>query len=158
MKKSLLVAVTAAVALVAGGSAASADTTSKTLPPAAAKALKSVQLKDVANPGTNTLRVYGADRYATAVAVSQTMWSQDNAGAVFLATGTTFPDALSAAASTGQLGPVLLTKSDALPEVTRAEIERLHPCVIVVVGGSDVVSDAVAAQADALTDPALCES
>ena len=43
-------------------------------------------------------------------------------------------------------GPVLLTRRDRLPSVTVDELNRLRPQQIVVVGGPDVVSEAVAAR------------
>jgi hypothetical protein len=62
----------------------------------------------------------------------------------FIATGANFPDALAGAAAAGVLGgPVLLTTRDSLPAVTAAELARLRPARIVVLGSSGVVSDAV---------------
>ena len=39
--------------------------------------------------------------------------------------------------------PLLLVQPDALPEYTRAELERLAPAIVYVLGGSAVVSEAV---------------
>jgi len=73
---------------------------------------------------------------------------------VFVATGTNFPDALSAAAAAAKLGgPLLLTAPNALPKDVAAEIQRLRPAKIVVVGGSAVVSDAVKNSLAALVKP-----
>jgi putative cell wall-binding protein len=91
---------------------------------------------------TKVLRLAGADRYATAVAISK----QYSAGVdvVYIATGANYPDALSAApAAAAQGGPLLLTPAKTLPSNVKAEIVRLKPKAIVVVGGSAVVSKAV---------------
>ena len=90
--------------------------------------------------GTVT-RVSGADRYDTAVALSQSLTSSEFG---FVATGQDWPDALGAAALAGHLNsPVLLTRATALPGVTTGELERLEPPHLRVVGGSAVVQDGV---------------
>lgn len=90
------------------------------------------------------VRLSGADRYATAAAVSQ--WAfPAGVPVAYVATGTSYPDALAggpAAARGG--GPMLLTTRDALPGATAAELERLQPGRIVVLGGTSAVSNAVA--------------
>ncbi|HET6380774.1 MAG TPA: cell wall-binding repeat-containing protein [candidate division Zixibacteria bacterium] len=88
-------------------------------------------------------RLAGADRYATAVEVSRAAFG-DGAPVAFLATGAAFPDALVAgppAALRG--GPILLTKPTELPAVVRAELLRLQPTQVHVLGGTGAVSDAV---------------
>ncbi len=106
--------------------------------------------------GTNAVRVWGEDRYETAVAISQAVWNTEDAAAVFLATGSNFPDALAGAASTLVAGPILLTLRDSLPQVTANEIARLQPCFIIALGGSAAISDAVINHARSLTQ-AQCE-
>lgn len=87
-------------------------------------------------------RVAGANRYATAVEISQAY--EPGVETVFLATGENFPDALTAASRAGSLeGPVLLTRSDHLPSWTRDELERLDPEQVIVVGGLSAVSQDV---------------
>ncbi|WKZ83493.1 MAG: cell wall-binding repeat-containing protein [Acidimicrobiia bacterium] len=72
--------------------------------------------------------------------------SPDPRGAdvVYIATGTNFPDALGAgpAAALGN-GPILLVQTDAVPSQTTAELNRLKPRLIVIVGGTAVVSTSV---------------
>lgn len=90
-------------------------------------------------------RIWGEDRYGTAAAVSAT-WAPD-VDVVYVATGGTYPDALPAAARAGMDdAPVLLTRPGSLPTVTRAELERLMPQEIVVLGGDKAVNPAVEAQ------------
>jgi putative cell wall-binding protein len=88
-------------------------------------------------------RIAGSDRYAVAVAISQRAFS-GRADVVYVATGGNYPDALSAAPAAVKEGaPLLLTKPDDLPDDVRAEIMRLQPKKIVVVGGSKSVSPLV---------------
>ncbi len=95
----------------------------------------------------NVTRVAGANRYATSAAVSQSAYSP-GVSVVYLANGLNFPDALSGAASAGSLGaPVLLTNPHDLPSVIAAELARLKPKKIVVLGGPGAVSDYVLFQA-----------
>lgn len=85
-------------------------------------------------------RIAGPDRYATAVAISQTSHA-DGSEKLFIASGENFPDALAAGAAAGRLGaPVLLTKQASLPERVEQEIRRLNPAEIVVVGGENAIS------------------
>ncbi len=95
-------------------------------------------------------RLGGADRYATAVAVSAATYAPGVA-VVYLATGAGFADALSGAPAAGmQEGPVLLVTKTAIPAVVIAELIRLHPARIVILGGTGVVSDAVRTLVDGL--------
>ena len=91
-------------------------------------------------------RLFGANRYATAAQISANAFPR-GVPVAFIATGTNFPDALSGVAAAGASGgPVLLTTPTSIPADTAAELARLAPGRIVVLGGSGVVSDAVAAQ------------
>ena len=90
-----------------------------------------------------TVRVAGADRYATAVVVSQRVFTA-GADVVFITTGLAFPDALAAGAAAGSLGgPVLLVQPDFIPESVRWELTRLAPTQIVIVGGTAVVGSSL---------------
>ncbi|MGZ6344342.1 MAG: cell wall-binding repeat-containing protein [Candidatus Limnocylindrales bacterium] len=98
------------------------------------------------------LRYGGSDRYDTAAALvdpARTPMGQANnydpgVGGVFIATGTNFPDALSAAPVAGAQGwPLLLVQPGAIPAPVDAALKNLQPQSIVVLGSSAVVSDAV---------------
>ncbi|WP_022891191.1 cell wall-binding repeat-containing protein [Agromyces subbeticus] len=90
-----------------------------------------------------TERLEGVDRYATAVAISEASYP-GGAPVVYIASGTEFADALAAApAAAHKGGPMLLTAADVLPEATAAEIRRLAPQQIVVVGGDGAVGASV---------------
>ncbi|MBW3664468.1 MAG: cell wall-binding repeat-containing protein [Actinobacteria bacterium] len=91
-------------------------------------------------------RIGGSDRYATAAAVVADAFP-DTVEVVYLATGREFPDALAGAAAATRVGaPVLLTDGTWLPAATLAELARLRPSIIKVLGGPQAVSDAVLAQ------------
>lgn len=92
---------------------------------------------EVPSPTTVT-RISGADRYKTAVAISQA--HAPGVDTVYLATGTDYPDALAVAAKAASAGsPVLLTRPDTLPSSTAQELTRLQPRQVVVVGGETAV-------------------
>jgi putative cell wall-binding protein len=91
-----------------------------------------------------TARAGGPTRYETAVAASAHTFAANFGGTVHLATGLDFPDALGASAATRGEGPVLLVPRSSLPTAVRDELIRLKPTKVVIVGGSDVVTDAVA--------------
>ncbi len=64
---------------------------------------------------------------------------------VYIATGSNYPDALSASAIAGaQGGPLLLVPNGSIPTVVWNELVRLQPKKIVIAGGADVVSESVA--------------
>jgi putative cell wall-binding protein len=95
-------------------------------------------------------RLAGSNRYATAVEISQ--YGFDGVSSeVVIATGTGFADAVAGGPAAVALNaPVLLTDPDGLPGVVAAEVTRLRPSRIVVVGGTAAVSDTVFAQLEAL--------
>lgn len=91
-------------------------------------------------------RLSGDNRYATSVEISQSAFP-GRAPVVYLASGTSFPDGLSAGpAAAHQGGPVLLTPRSAVPQVVLDEIRRLNPARVVIVGGTPSVSAHVASQ------------
>lgn len=97
-----------------------------------------------------TSRVSGADRFATSAALSAATFTA-RAGSAYIASGTTFPDALAGgplAAATDS--PVLLVQHDAIPAEIAAELRRLDPARIVVLGGTNAVSQSVYTQLRAI--------
>ena len=86
-------------------------------------------------------RVGGADRYATAALLSQQMSGADT---VFLATGSKFPDAITAG-SVGALAnaPILLTAKDSIPAPTNSALNRIGPSRVVILGGTSVIAASV---------------
>lgn len=94
-------------------------------------------------PVNKVTRIAGANRYATAVALSQAAYQQ--ADVVLLANGTNPVDGLVAGPLAIALdAPILLSESDSLNSLTRAEIERLQAKQIIIIGGNLAISQAVA--------------
>lgn len=93
-----------------------------------------------------TTRVAGLDRFATAAALSQRAYPA-GAAIAYVAAGDSTPDALAGAAAAAHgRGPLLLVDRSGLPAVTAAELGRLRPTSVVVVGGEAAVAPAVAEQ------------
>ena len=96
-----------------------------------------------ATPKPTTTRISGADRYEAAVNVSKAAYPE-TAPVVYVVTGANYPDALSAGPAPGsEGGPLLLTTTESLLPAVAAEIKRLQPDKIVVVGGPNSVSPKV---------------
>ncbi len=89
-------------------------------------------------------RISGADRYATAVAISE---RYDSEGTVFIVSGTNYPDALALGPLARALrGAILLVERDTIPDAVRQELQRLRPHSIRIVGGGSAVSAEVEAE------------
>lgn len=101
-------------------------------------------------------RISGADRYATAVEITQTVVPGPgtvSVPVVYLASGESFPDALAAGPAASHLGGVvLLTARDSLPAIVATELDRLNPDRIVIAGGTSAISAAVEAAVTAFVD------
>ena len=98
-------------------------------------------------------RVAGTDRIATAVAVSQDSFPAGNAGAVVLARGDDYPDALvGGPLAAAKNAPLLLTEGSTLPAATASEIKRVLPAggTVYVLGGTSAVPATVASQLTSL--------
>lgn len=92
------------------------------------------------------IRIAGADRYQTAADISAAAFSP-GVPVAFVATGQQFPDALTASALGARVGgPVLLTTANTVPAVTIAELQRLRPGEIDILGGAGAVSATVEAE------------
>ena len=91
--------------------------------------------------GFTTVRLSGPDRYATAVAVAQALGSP---GTVFLASGTNFPDALSAGAAAAHVGGVVLLTDGATQSPTTAAYLAQHPqATLYAIGGPAALASPV---------------
>ena len=101
--------------------------------------------------GATVERIAGTNRYDTAADVSLRFAA--NRPFVFIASGTGFPDALSAGPAASLLNvPILLTEQGTLPAETKTALNRLTPATIYVVGGTGVVSESVRNALAAYTD------
>ncbi|MCS5733693.1 cell wall-binding repeat-containing protein [Herbiconiux daphne] len=90
-----------------------------------------------------TSRIAGADRFAVSAGISAATFPTGTIAA-YVASGAVFPDALSgSAAAIRRGGPVLLVTADRIPDPIKAELARLKPTRIIVLGGTATVSEAV---------------
>lgn len=93
------------------------------------------------NPNTNGLhRIFGQTRYETMAAlVEKGEWKQS--GTAIVASGANFPDALSASSLAGRLdAPAILTESSRLSAEASAELKKLAPTKVYVIGGESAIS------------------
>lgn len=98
---------------------------------------------DAAMGKVGSERFAGQDRYQTAARFSQAL-IPPLAPVAYLTTGTNFPDALAGAPAAALDGAsIVLTTPDALHPDAAAELQRLDPGEIVVLGGPNAVSEAV---------------
>ncbi|WP_193315211.1 peroxidase family protein [Nostocoides sp. F2B08] len=89
-------------------------------------------------------RIAGGSRFDTAAQISQLLQpTAGQADRVYLATGMNFPDALVAAAAAARDGDPILLTDTTLPAVTSAELQRLAPQEVVILGGPLAVPAAV---------------
>lgn len=96
-----------------------------------------------ANP--RVTRLSGSDRYGTNRAVNAATAATGKP--VFVASGSAFPDALSAGPAVRRVGGSLfLTPASALPPATLDEIADLRPSEVYIVGGTGAVSATVESQ------------
>lgn len=94
--------------------------------------------------GFSVLRYQGYDRYLTAAAVNDAVFRGTTVNDVFLTTGEGFADALAGAALAGAIGaPLYVVRADCIPVAADTGIERFDPAARIVLGGTDVVADAV---------------
>lgn len=87
-------------------------------------------------------RLAGADRFATAAEVAEALVEPASGGTVFVVNGLDYPDALSAGGASRD-DPLLMVTPTSIPAVTAAQLTRIEPDRIVVVGGTGVVSNSV---------------
>lgn len=92
-------------------------------------------------------RIAGPNRYYTAVEVSQANFPE-SAETVFVASGENFPDALAAGplAARNNAPLLLVPSSQPIPAQVTAELRRLSPSQIIVMGGPSAVSAGIEAE------------
>ena len=88
-------------------------------------------------------RIWGADRYQTAVKISQDGW-KSGADCAIVASGEDYADALcSAPLAKAKDAPILLTKKNLLDENTLKELKRLKVNKVYIIGGKGSISKKV---------------
>lgn len=89
-------------------------------------------------------RLAGQTPYATAATIATEAW-RDGADVAVLASGEAFADGLAGGPLADHLqAPLLLTRSDSLPEPTARALQELGTDRVVILGGTTAVSDGVA--------------
>lgn len=105
--------------------------------------------------GPLACRIGGQGRFDVSAGISE-LGFDPGVPVVYIANGLNYPDALSAApAASLQGGPLLLVTPTEIPAPIAAEIARLRPAKIVVVGGPASVSPAVFTQLSAMAPEIL---
>ncbi|WP_019416221.1 cell wall-binding repeat-containing protein [Paenisporosarcina sp. TG20] len=90
----------------------------------------------------NQVRIAGDDRYKTAIEVSKAGFS--SAKTVVIARGDEFADSMTAGPLAYKLNsPILLTRTDSLPESVIEELKRLGTEKVIVMGGTEAISSKV---------------
>ncbi len=90
--------------------------------------------------------ISGADRYATAVAISRVAYPA-GADTVVVGNGRTAADALGGGVLAGTSGgPILLADREAVTEATLDELKRLSPRAVFILGGTASISESVYAR------------
>lgn len=98
-------------------------------------------------PANHTYTVDGANRYDTAAQTSEGFDPPVVSVPVYIASGTTFADALGGGAAASLAGgTMLLTTPTKLPSESAAALKRLKPSKVVVLGGTGAVSNSVLSQ------------
>ncbi|HHV65405.1 MAG TPA: glycoside hydrolase [Peptococcaceae bacterium] len=98
--------------------------------------------KELKRNGIHTYRIQGQDRYETAAGIS--LVAVENSSKAFLASGTSFADALSISAYAASKGlPLLLTDSKTVPAATLNALQKLGVTDVTLIGGESVISAAV---------------
>lgn len=104
-------------------------------------------LAEVSRLDPSQTRMRGEDRYGTSAAVARQGSFATPRAQVFVASGTSFPDALAlAAVAANRRAPLLLTKPDRVPPVIDTEIRRLATPRAIIAGGTQAVSTSAEAQ------------
>lgn len=97
---------------------------------------------ELANKGYKVKRLGGIDRYDTDMLTVNELNS--TSATVFIASGESFPDALSISSFASQSNsPILLTQTQTLPKATQDFLKNKQPKQVYIAGGTSVVSSPV---------------
>lgn len=93
---------------------------------------------------TKVTRVYGQNRFGTAMSLALERFEAKYVDNVYVVSGEDYPDALSSGPAAGLAGsPILLTQQGHVPAETLNALQELDPALITVVGGELAVSEDV---------------
>ena len=100
-------------------------------------------------------RVSGQDRFETSAAVSKAYFPSTSSSIV-LVSGINIADSIAGSAIAGKLGsPLLLTRTDSLPSSIAAEITRLRPRTVYLLGGTASITSQVESQVSGISQASV---
>lgn len=98
--------------------------------------------------GATITRFAGVDRFDTSALVTRSVYN-NTSDIVFIASGTTFPDALSGGPNSQRQGaPMLLVSPSGIPQPTQSALRELRPKKIIIIGGPAAISKQIERQLD----------
>lgn len=108
----------------------------------------SQSIEDLLTEDYTVTRIFGSNRYETAVKVGQYILDSGNTGAdidtIILTTGSNYPDALSTGPFAGKYGiPILFTGHDSLNSFTAQALTDWDVKKVMLVGGAGVIAEEV---------------
>jgi putative cell wall-binding protein/uncharacterized protein YlbG (UPF0298 family) len=113
-------------------------------------ALPEAIVDQLKSEGIATTRIAGDNRYETATEIAKIVANEKTTEA-FIVSGENFPDALSISSFASRFeSPVLFTKSDSLPDDTKAYLNELSPQKAYVIGGETVIGKSVLSEIPSL--------
>lgn len=91
--------------------------------------------------GVQAIRLSGSNRYETSVKIAENL---DETDSIFVATGSNFPDALSAASIAASKGiPIILVSKDSIDKSVQAYLKKYRISKTYVLGGETTISNKV---------------
>ncbi|MGM0896949.1 MAG: cell wall-binding repeat-containing protein [Bacillota bacterium] len=101
-------------------------------------------VKQLKSDGITVERISGADRFETAAKIAEKFGKSESA---IVVSGTNFPDALSVASYAGSEGtPILLSRTDSVPNATKAALVKLGVENSLIIGGTGAISEKAASE------------
>jgi len=115
-------------------------------------ALNSAVQQSLKDQGILPIRLAGWDQYGTAAAIAST--ATPSSTQAFLVNGEHFADALSISSyAAAHVIPVLLTRTDVLPQETATALAQLGVSQVTLIGGKAVIKDTIVDQLSKLPQP-----
>ena len=139
MRRTAVIMITTALAVVLFGALAFANATLPRDQDVLDSDATMLTVEDVVTERTG-FRLAGPTRIETAIEISKHHFP-DGAEVVYLARQDDFPDAL--AGGVANDGPILLVRTNVLPDAVAHEIGRLDPRTVIALGGPAAVSQSV---------------
>ncbi len=107
-------------------------------------AISDAVVKQLKSDGITVERISGADRFETAAKIAEKFGKSESA---IVVSGTNFPDALSVASYAGSEGtPILLSRTESVPNATKAALVKLGVENSLIIGGTGAISEKAASE------------